>query len=56
MVESRRQGKKQEHNPRFQESRLWPVQGHAWKNPIRDQAGKKRGLRELVDFQGSPPP
>lgn len=28
----REQGKKQNHNPRLQESRLWPVHTSAWKN------------------------
>lgn len=47
----RQQGKKQ-YNHGLQERKLQPIQGCAWKNPIEDLAERKRGLREMVDFQG----
>lgn len=49
------QGRKQDHSPRLQKSRLWPGQGSAWKNPMSYSLGKKRVPGELVDFQRSPP-
>lgn len=52
----RQQGKKQNHNLGVQDSRLWPFQGSTWKNCMGYSAGEKRGLEELVDLQGSPPP
>lgn len=50
--ERQEQGIKQDHNPRCQENRLWPIQGSAWKNPMGP--GQKRGPAELADLQGSP--
>lgn len=52
----RQQGKKQNHNLGVQDSRLWPFQGSTWKNCMGYSPGEKRGLEELVDLQGSPPP
>jgi len=45
------QGIKQDHNPRLQESRLWPVQ----KNLNGYDPREKRGPGELVDFRESLP-
>lgn len=45
--ERQKQGIKQDHNPRRQESRPWPVQGSAWKNPTGP--GQKSGPGELAD-------
>ncbi|PKU36104.1 hypothetical protein llap_13592 [Limosa lapponica baueri] len=47
--------KQQDSNLVLQESRLWPVQGYAWKNPMGYNPGEKRGPGQLVDFQGSSP-
>jgi len=53
-----RTGKKQnqDHSPGVQESRPWPVQRPAWKNPMGDSPGGKSGPGEPIDIQGSPPP
>ena len=38
----------------LQESRFWPGEEPAWKNPIGYGPAEKRGCRELFDGQGSP--
>lgn len=41
-------GKWQDNNSKFQESRLWPVQIPAWKNPMEDGPGEHSGSRRPV--------
>jgi len=50
--ERREQGKKQDHNPGLQQSRVWPVQRAAEKNCMGYSPGGKRGPAELFLFKG----
>ena len=40
------------HSPGLQKSRLWPLQGSAWKNPMGHHPGEKRGPGVMAEFQG----
>jgi len=43
-------------SPELQENQHWPLQGPAWKNPMRYSPGEKRGSEELTAIQALPPP
>lgn len=42
--EHKKQGKKMDDSPGLQEKSLWPVQGSAWKNSMRQGSGGKKGI------------
>lgn len=56
VLERRKHGKKNDHNPGIQEIRLWFVHGSTWKITLVYSPGEKRDPGELIGIQGSPSP